>query len=255
MSELNLWALAFPTLNDAQVARLGHCAGVALKTYRDGQTLFQVGDRDFKFFVIKSGAIEILDDSGETPKTVTIHRPGEFTGDVAHLTGNPAVVLAVAHGESEVYEMSAAGLRKILNQCPELSDILIQAFIARRQLLRESEEFTGLSVLGSCYSKDTFRVRDFLAMNRALFTWLDLEADPQVDKLLRQFGVGEADSRWLSGSTSCFCATLRIASWLADAIGIRRPLKQTVYDLVGAGCRPKGASNSRLRRLLRRDLP
>jgi thioredoxin reductase (NADPH) len=51
-----------------------------------GHKLFAVGDRDFKFFVVKSGEIEILDESGETPQTVAVHRLGEFTGDVAHLT-------------------------------------------------------------------------------------------------------------------------------------------------------------------------
>ena len=84
--------------------------------------------------------------------------------------------------------MSPDGLRQILNHCPDLSDIILQAFIARRQLLRESADFTGLRVIGSRYSQDTFRVRDFLAKNRVLFTWLDLEADPQVKQLLKQFG-------------------------------------------------------------------
>ena len=41
----------------------------------------------------------------------------------------------------EVYEMSADALRQVLNQCPVMSDIILQAFIARRQLLRESPEF------------------------------------------------------------------------------------------------------------------
>ena len=50
----------------------------------------------------------------------------------------------------------------MLNQCPGLSDIILQAFIARRQLLRESPNFIGLRVIGSRYSPDTFRVRDFL---------------------------------------------------------------------------------------------
>ena len=66
------------------------------------------------------------------------------------------------------YEVSREALRQILNQCPALSDIILQAFIARRQLLRESPDFTGLRVIGSRYSPDTFRVRDFLAKNRVL---------------------------------------------------------------------------------------
>src|SRR5207244_8194604 len=63
-----------------------------------------------------------------------------------------------------------------------------------RQLLRQSPDFTGLRVIGSRYSADTFRVRDFLAKNRVLFTWVDVETDPQVDRLLKQFGVTEADT-------------------------------------------------------------
>src|SRR3989449_3317123 len=49
---------------------------------------------------------EIVDHSGDEPKTVTVHRKGQFTGDVSHLTGNPAVVSAVARGDTEVYEVS-----------------------------------------------------------------------------------------------------------------------------------------------------
>jgi thioredoxin reductase (NADPH) len=230
---------AFPTLDETQIAALAHCTRASLKQYRAGQTLFRVGDRDFKFFVIRSGEVEILDQSGETPKTVTVHRPGEFTGDVSHLTGNPSVVTAVARSECEVYEVSADALRQVLNQCPQLSDLILQAFIARRQLLRESGDFTGLRVIGSRYSRDTFRVRDLLAKNRVLFTWLDLEADPQVDKLLRQFGLSEADTPVVA------CGGLLLLRnpsnrQLAEAIGIRRPLEQTVYDLAVVGAGPAG---------------
>jgi len=72
--------------------------------------------------------------------------------------------------------------------------LFCRRFIARRQLMRESPEFTGLRVIGSRYSRDTFRIRDFLAKNRVLFTWLDLEGDPAVNQLLQQFGVTEAET-------------------------------------------------------------
>ena len=100
---------------------------------------------------------------------------------MAQLTGGPALVSAVARGDCEVYEVSPTPCAQLLNHHPDLGDIILQAFIARRQLLRESGNFTGLRVIGSRYSQDTFRVRDFLAKNRVPFTWLDLEADPQVE--------------------------------------------------------------------------
>ena len=225
MAEHNLHSVAFPTLDQSLIDDLSRCSSVTTKTYRDGQTLFSVGDRDFKFFIVKSGEVEIVDHSGDQPKTVTVHRKGQFTGDVSHLTGNPAVVSAIARGDTEVYEVSGDVLRRILNQCPTAGDIILQAFIARRQLLRASADFTGLRVIGSRYSSDTFRVRDFLAKNRVLFTWTDVETDPNVALLLKGFGVSEADTPIIACSSMLL---LRNPSnrELADRIGIRRPVEQ-----------------------------
>src|SRR5256712_9288456 len=239
MAEHNLHSVAFPTLDQSLIDDLSRCSSVTTKTYRDGQTLFSVGDRDFKFFIVKSGEVEIVDHSGDGPKAVSVPRKGQFTGYVSHLTGNPAVVSAVARGDTEVYEVSGDILRKILNQCPTAGDIILQAFIARRQLLRASADFTGLRVIGSRYSPDTFRVRDFLAKNRVLFTWTDVETDPNVDLLLKGFGVSEADTPVVACSSMLL---LRNPSnrELADRIGIRRPVEQTLYDLIVVGAGPAG---------------
>jgi thioredoxin reductase (NADPH) len=239
MSEHDLQGIAFPTLDETQIVQLGRCTSAARKTYRDGQTLFEVGDRDFKFFIVASGEVAIIDFSGNEPKTIVVHRKGSFTGDISHLTGNPAVVTAIARGDCEVYEISGDALRLVLNQCPVVSDIVLQAFIARRQLLRQSSEFIGLRVIGSRYSPDTFRVRDFLAKNRVLFTWVDLETDPEVDRVLKQFSVTEADTPVVACSSMLL---LRNPSnrELADRIGIRHPLEQAVYDLVVVGAGPAG---------------
>jgi thioredoxin reductase (NADPH) len=224
MADHDLQSVAFPTLDGDQIAQLSRCTATTMQSYRNGDTLFAVGQRDFKFHVIKSGEVEILDYSGDVPKTVTVHRAGGFTGDISHLTGNPSVVSGVARGDVQVYEVSGDVLRRILNQCPALSDIILQAFIARRQLLRQSPDFTGLRVIGSRYSPDTFRVRDFLAKNRVLFTWIDIETDPQVDRLLKQFGVTEADTPVVACSTMLLLRNPSNRD-LADRIGIRQPLE------------------------------
>ncbi|HET6389825.1 FAD-dependent oxidoreductase [Hyphomicrobium sp.] len=239
MDAQNLNAVAYPKLTEAQMAALGGCSSATLKRYRDGEHLFQAGDRDFGFFVVKSGRVEILDESCDVPKTLTVYEPGNFTGEIAHLTGGPALVSAVARGDTEVYEINADGVRQIINLVPELGDTILQAFIARRQLLRESDDFTGIRVIGSCYSSDTFRVREFLAKNRLPFTWLDLETNPGVTQLLKQFGVSETDTPVVTWGRKL---SLRNPSdrELAEALGIRRPLTQTTYDLIVVGAGPAG---------------
>ena len=239
MAEPDLRATAFPRLDEKQIAALGACAAASAKTFHNGEVLFRVGDRDFQFFVVKSGEIEIVDHSGNEPRTVVVHSQGEFTGDVSHLTGAPAVISAVARGDCEVYAIASEDLRRIINQCPTLGDIILQAFISRRQLLRASPDFTGLRVIGSRYSQDTFRVRDFLAKNRVLFTWIDLEADPEVDALLRTFGLTEADTPAVACGRMMLMRNPSNAE-LADEIGLRRQLDQVVYDLIVVGAGPAG---------------
>jgi thioredoxin reductase (NADPH) len=239
MAEHDLQSVAFPKLNKAQMAALDRCLLTRRQHYRDGETLFKVGDRDFKFFVVKSGKVEIVDESGETPRTIAVQGPGEFTGDVAQLTGGPAIVNAIARGDCEVYEVSPDALRKLINDHPELGDVILQAFIARRQLLSESGEFVGLRVIGSRYSRDTFRVREFLAKNRVPFTWFDLEVDPQVKELLKRFGVSENDTPVVAWGNKLILRNPANLE-LAEALGIRRPLEQTTYDLAVVGAGPAG---------------
>ena len=110
--------VAFPHLSAAQIAEFEHCAETRRERFRDGEVLIEVGARDFGFHVVVRGEVEILDVSGTAPQQVAVHGPGGFTGDVSHLTGNPSVIRAVARGDTEVYEVSPAALRQMLEPVP-----------------------------------------------------------------------------------------------------------------------------------------
>ncbi len=239
MTVHDLNQLAFPVLDAAHVAELAHCTHASLQRFADGETLIDIGDSDFPFYVVSSGEIEILDVSGDAARSIVMHGPGQFTGDVSHVTGNPSVIRAVTRGATEAYAVPSTALREMLSQCPTLSDIVLQAFIARRQLLRESESFTGLRVIGSRYSRDTFRIRDFLARNRVLFTWLDLESDPDVAVLLAQFGVAVEDTPVVACAHRLLLRNPTNLE-LAQAIGLRKAHESKVFDLVIVGAGPAG---------------
>src|SRR6266852_1482791 len=207
MAEYDLQSIAFPMLDEAQIDEIVRFTDAPARRYRDGETVFAAGERDYKFLLVKSGEIAIIDRSGDEPHTVVVYHHGQFAGEVSLLLGAPAVNSAISRGDTAVYELSRAALKRLLNQRLALSDLLLQAFIARRQILRESPEFTGLRVIGSRYSTDTFRVRDFLAKNRVLFTWLDLETDPHVDELLSTSGSPRPIRRWSPAAGNVSCAT------------------------------------------------
>jgi thioredoxin reductase (NADPH) len=229
-------AIAFPKLSPAQIAALGKFSTV--KAFQAGEKLFEAGDRDFKFFIVKSGEVAILEDFSGEEKLVAIHEPGEFTGDIDMLTGRSTLVTGVARTACETYEISAVDLRRILNEMPRVSDILLRAFLMRRQLLEQSG-FTGARVVGSRFSRDTHRIREFLSRHRVPFTWIDLESDPSVDALLTHFAVSAEETPIVVCGAGEMTRTPSNAE-LADHIGIRRPLEHVIYDLVIVGAGPAG---------------
>src|SRR5271154_5127563 len=106
MAQHTLQSIAFPVLDDAQIAQAAQCTTPLPRRCQDGETLISVGDRAFKFFIVKSGEIEILDYSGDEPRVLTTHARGQFTGDISHLTGMPAIFTAIARHDCEVFEIS-----------------------------------------------------------------------------------------------------------------------------------------------------
>jgi len=239
MLDQDLHAVAFPKFDADQMAGLAECSLCRRKRYRDGDALFRAGERDPRFYVVVAGQIEIVDESGDAPKSIVVHGPRSFAGDVSLISGRPAVVSGYARGDTEVYEISPDALRQLLNHDPDLGDRILQAFIARRQLLRESVGFTGLRVLGSHSSQDTFRVRDFLSRNGQPFTWLDLDTDPAARDLLGLFGLGETDTPVVSCGRKVILKNPSPRQ-LAEALGLRRIPEPKVYDLLVVGAGPAG---------------
>jgi thioredoxin reductase (NADPH) len=239
MAAQDLRAIALPALTPEEVADVIRCAKPALERYGDGQVLVKAGAQETRFYLVSSGELAVLDEAGEEPKTIALLGPGEFTGDVTGLMGARALVTTVARGDTEVYALDATSMRDIINRSPALGDRILQAFIARRQLLSEQGTFSGLRAIGSRHSKDMFRIRDFLAKNHIPFVTLDLEDDPAVKSLLRTLGVTEAETPIVALGRD---RILRNPSngELAEALGIRQPLHRRVYDLVVVGAGPAG---------------
>ena len=227
--------VAFPTLDDLQVATLAKFG--TRRVLRDGELLIKAGDREYKFFVVERGAVEIVEHSSGDTKRVALHERHAFGGDVSLVTGRPALISAIARGDTEIFEISPADIRRIMGERPALGDLLLRAFIARRELLVASD-FQGLRVLGPP-SRDTFRIRDFLAKNQVPFTWIDTTHDPQVGDLLKGFGLTEADTPVVVFGSEPLLKNPSTRA-LADLIGVRRPLSQRVYDLVIVGGGPAG---------------
>ena len=228
--------IAFPVLSEEQIAQFERFA--ACRTFDDGETLFEAGEADFGFFVVTRGEIEIIERSSGEPRRVALHGPGEFTGDVDMLSGKPALVSAVARGATSVLEVACDDIQSLITELPDLGERIMRAFIARRELLIASD-FEGVKVIGDSFSPDAHQIREFLAKNQIPSTWIDVETDKDVGAMLRRFGVTEKDLPVVVADDERLFRNPSIRA-LADALGVRRPPDDCVYDLVVVGAGPAG---------------
>ncbi|HTO16788.1 MAG TPA: FAD-dependent oxidoreductase [Edaphocola sp.] len=229
---------AFPWLDEHQLSVLEEFAH--RKKYHDGEYLLRAGETEFKFHIIISGRVEIVDRSSGTGNTILVHEPGEFTGDLANLAGRASNVDAVALGDVEVYEISRSNFQQIISERPNLSDLILQTFISRSGALVGREGFTGLRVIGSQYSRDTFRIRDFLSKNGVLYTWINVETDAHVGELLKQFRIRPEETPVVSYAEDWMLRN-PTNSELAKKIGLKNITSyDTLYDLAIVGGGPGG---------------
>ena len=226
---------AFPRLSEAEAATL---AGMAeLCTFRDGDALFRAGQRGFPLFVVESGAVAIVDESGETPRTIAVHGPREFTGDVSLLLDRPAVVSGYAQGPCRAYCVAPRDLRGVIQEIPELSDKLLEAFQRRRMLLEQSG-FVGVRVIGSLGDPELTAIREFFDKNKVPHTWVDAD-EPAGRAALESFGVGRDQTPFLACARGLRAVRPTVAR-VAECIGLKRPIRTEPFDLVIVGAGPAG---------------
>jgi thioredoxin reductase (NADPH) len=233
--------VAFPTLSTKDLAALtarGHPRGV-----RAGEVLFAEGDRNRSFFVVLDGSIEIVGHSKGVAHVVAVHHPGQFSGDVDMLSGRAILVTGRAAEDGRVLELSNAELRQAVEELPELGQILAKAFLMRRALLL-GEEYEAVTIIGSRFSPDAHRLRDFATRNGVPIRWMDLEADEQADALLRQFNIPASATPIVLGSDGEWVSNPSIADF-ARCMGLEATLEPDhMYDLVVVGAGPAGLAAS-----------
>ncbi len=176
---------AFPRLDDDTRARL-RAAGETL-TVAAGDVLFREGDQGYDFYVVESGAVAIVQGLGDQDRVIAVHGRYRFLGEINLLTGGTAYLSAVVRDPGEVIRVPVVELKRILSGDVELSNRIVGAFLARRAILIEIG--SGVRLVGSRFSRDSRRLREFLTRNRMPHQWIDLEEDAEAEELLRHLGV------------------------------------------------------------------
>ena len=225
----------FPKLTPEQFARVAALARE--RSLQDGDTLWTQGDLNPPFFVVVEGKVAILSGSDEL---VTVHHPGEFTGDVDLLSDRPVVVRGRARGATRVLELAPDRLRALVQTDSDLSDVFLRAFILRRLAL-VARGAGNVVLIGSRHSAGTLRLQDFLIRNSQPYEYVDVDVAPEVQRTLDTFGVTVDDVPvFICRGTSVLKRPT--IEEVGDCLGLNRVNSNVVRDLVVVGAGPAGLS-------------
>jgi thioredoxin reductase (NADPH) len=230
---------AYPRLTEDQIRALD--AHGERRAVRPGEVLFHDGDQWSDFFVVTAGKVAIVEGyECLEERLLVVHGPGRFLGELSLLTGQASLYSAVVVEPGEILAVPVGRVRDLLTKDAVLGDLILRAYLIRRSLLIGLG--TGMRIIGSRYSPDVRRLRDFAARNRIPYRWVDLEDDPGTESLLQQLGVEPEDTPIVILFGKQLLRTPSNAE-LAAAISQSAPApSHDVCDLVVVGAGPAGLS-------------
>ena len=227
--------LAFPKLSVSEVEWLAGLATIC--SFKDGELVFQAGQRSVPFYVVESGEIAIVDESTAESKTIVVHGPRGFTGDVSLLTDRPAAISAYAKGDTRAYCVTQGELRRVLQEIPDLSDKLLEAFQTRRIMLERSG-FVGVRVFGHLGDPALTEIREFFDKNKVPHTWVDAD-EPDGQAAMKSLEVTPDQLPFVACNRGTRSPRPTVTR-LAECLGLKRQIRTEPFDLVIVGAGPAG---------------
>jgi thioredoxin reductase (NADPH) len=228
----------FPHLEEQDIARLRRFGEIC--HFPDGTLIMKAGEVAAGLAFVLKGTIDVRQGGAVSNREpIAQHGPGSFLGELAQLSGRPALVDAMALGDVEAIVLPPRRLRDVLVQEAVLGERIMRALILRRVGLLQAGQ-TGPILIGPVGSSDMLRLENFLRRNGYPHRALDSESDGCAQTLLKRFTIQPEHLPIV------LCPGGQILrnpgeSELARCIGLLRSIDpDTVFDTVIVGAGPAG---------------
>jgi thioredoxin reductase (NADPH) len=144
------------------------------------EILFEVGDEVYPFIAIREGEVAIRDANGHE---IVRHGPQGFLGEMNLLSGQTVFLTAVVTEPLRYVAVDREALRELLFEDGNLSDILLPAFVQRRERL-QNQEGVGIDIVGPAHHQATRELVEYARRQRLPHFWRDSGADTEAARLI-----------------------------------------------------------------------
>lgn len=150
-----------------------------IRHFEAGEVVYDLGARMEEFYYILSGELEVVHPyTGERYLPFSLG-PAQFAGDISFLSGGVVHLPIRAAQATEVISVPRAAMLDLMGKIPEMSDIIISVWAARRRRGIEAQD-SALKLIGADQDRNIRRIASFLSRNKIPFQSMDLgSADAQ----------------------------------------------------------------------------
>jgi thioredoxin reductase (NADPH) len=221
------------TLPEPVVATL-EARGVR-RSFAAGEAIYSSDDRQYPLVYAVSAALQVRDPDG---LVLGLMEPGQFTGEIGLLFGQPAFADCIVVEPGEVVLVAPEQIAELVQIDPEVSDILVPAFAARRLLLMQRQQGT-LTLVGPEGAPRLRRVLEYAERNRIPYRWLDPADAARRAEIPKSAAEGPGTKVVVRGR---HVLNEPSVAQVAHALGLDLAAHSKAADLIIAGAGPAGLS-------------
>ncbi|HLW24829.1 MAG TPA: FAD-dependent oxidoreductase [Steroidobacteraceae bacterium] len=166
-------------------------------TYPAGTFLAKPGEPVDRFVYVEEGEIEVVNpytDKRHLPSTLG---PTQFMGEISFLNGGAWSMPMRAARETRVIETPREAVLKLMSEIPEMSDIIITVFSARRRRMLEEGD-GSLRLIGEDEDRNVRRIAEFASRNRIPYSSLALRS-PEAQEMARACSIAPGEPAVIFG--------------------------------------------------------
>ncbi len=156
-------------------------------TYPAGKFVARPGEPADRFVYLEDGEIEVVNpytDERHLPSTLG---PTQYMGEIAFLNGGAWSMPMRAVRDTRVIEVPRQAMLTLMSQIPEMSDIIITVFSARRRRQLDDRD-SSLRLIGEDEDRAVRRIAEFASRNRIPYTSL-LLGSPEAQAMAQSCSI------------------------------------------------------------------
>lgn len=208
-------------------------------TFAKGDMIAEPGDRMDTFFYILEGKVDATDPvTGESHLPASLG-PTQFLGEIAFLNGGAYSLPMRAAQDTRMIAVDREPMLELMARIPEMSDIILTVFAARRRRQIEDSDST-LRLIGADRTRELRRVAEFLTRNRIPYRALEIGSDEAIETA-KACAIPDDEPAMILGTNEI--VTEPTPESVAKLLGLDQEIgSHDVFDVLIVGGGPAGVA-------------